>query len=949
MKKGRSSWRRTPWATYRLQFNRHFAFHRAIAIIPYLQELGISDCYASPLFQARRESLHGYDVCDFARLNPVLGSEADFDQFTATLAQAGMGLLLDIVPNHMGTDLTNPWWLEVLENGPSSPYAEWFDIDWHAPGLEGKVLLPVLEDHYTKVLEGGKLSLAFRSGRLVVAYYDKHFPLSQDSYGQVLGEALLLAQTRSRPAQVIEQLQQLRNACAPAQAKSGDSAAEFVKLKQDLERYLRSKAEFREDVSNAIDAFNRPEATESAFDKLDALLQKQHFRLAYWRLAPEKINYRRFFDITELVSLRMELSQVFAATHQFVLQLIQQGKVTGLRIDHPDGLWSPKQYLERLQRAVQSSGSPLYTVVEKILTNEEALPEDWPVAGTTGYDFLNQVNGLFVNKENSGAFDALYHEFTGSETDFAGVVFASKKRMLLSSFLAELSALTRRLEALAARTGGGQGFAYERIREVLIEVLTRVPVYRTYIDDQTTKVQSAERTYILEAIRSAVISNPGLDADIVRFLQSVLLLEPLPGLPEQSRKEFIMRFQQLTSPLMAKGLEDTAFYNFNPLISLNEVGGNPGRFGTEVQSFHDYNQAKCEHWPDSLLATATHDTKRGEDARARINVLSEMPEEWQKALLRWRNTNQRHKTLVQGQPAPRPNDEYLFYQSLLGAWVPEAEHADGLAQLRQRMIAYMLKAIRESKAHTSWTDPNPPYEEAVRRFVEQVLSERLDNPFLVNFKPFQRRIAFFGRLNSLSQTLLKMTAPGVPDFYQGTELWDFNLVDPDNRRPVNFEECRRLLSNLKHRLNQHTSDRGPFLEALLRDSAAGQLKLFLIWQTLQVRGSHWLLFAESSYTGLSSTGAKARHVCAFGRLATEAAIIAIAPRLVLGLTNGQERLPLGPEVWQDTLLEIPSSGKEDEYRNILTQQRHFAKPSKPGLPLADLLSQFPVALLMRVS
>ena len=945
-----SSWRRLPSATYRLQFNANFGFQQALEIVDYLHELGISDCYASPLFQARPESLHGYDVCDFSRLNPALGQQHGFDCLTGRLRELGMGLLLDIVPNHMGAHLANPWWHDVLENGEASPFATWFDIDWRAPGLEGKVLLPILEDHYAKVLEQGKLSLRFEFGGFVIAYYDAHFPLSRHSSAEILTQLISSCQKRSRPDALIRELRLLANALSHPGSSSPNPSPDFWKLKQYFAASVDQNRELREDLSCLMEQLNGRVGGPGSFDQLHGILQRQHYRFAYWRAAPERINYRRFFDISELISLRMENPEVFEATHGLILRLAREGKVTGLRIDHPDGLWNPKQYLERIQAAVRASGAPLYVVVEKILTDEELLPFDWPVAGTTGYDFLNQVNGLFVNTNNSSEFDAVYHQFTGNQVDFAELIYASKKRILLSSFVSELDALARRLETLATASRAGQDFTYGQMRLALTEVLAAFPVYRTYIDEQTHQLTTTERAHILQATHLAKIRS-SMDPEILAFVERMLLLEPIPDFgrgQEEGRREFIMKFQQLSGPLMAKGLEDTTFYNYNRLTSLNDVGGNPGRFGTSVQAFHGYNKSKCDHWPHSLLATATHDTKRGEDTRARINVLSEMPQEWKEALVLWRRTNERHKTNVDGRLAPHANDEYLLYQTLIGAWVPEPERPAGLQQLRERMVAYILKAIRESKANTSWNNPNQPYEEAIKVFVEKALTDGPDNSFLRPFKSFQRRVAFFGQFNSLSQTLLKMTAPGVPDFYQGTELWDFNLVDPDNRRPVNYGQRKELLASLKMRFGRdQTSMLRPAAD-LLQQPASGESKLFLIWRTLQFRREHLPVFERGSYLGLRACGSKENHVCAFARELDDELIVVVVPRLVLGLTEGQQRLPLGPEVWGDTCLQIPGSKPHQRFRNILTGQEHFTPEEKTDFAVAEILSCFPVALLERV-
>ncbi|HWX19284.1 MAG TPA: malto-oligosyltrehalose synthase [Candidatus Binatia bacterium] len=886
--------KRSPLATYRWQFNNQFTFRQALAAADYLSELGISDCYASPLFKAEPQSTHGYDICGFDQFNPNLGSAAEFEQMAARLERLGLGLLLDIVPNHMAADPSNPWWLDVLEKGPASRYATWFDIDWRPldPTLHNRVLLPVLEARYDEVLEAGKLRLVFEQGRLWLAYYEKRFPLSPHSTESIL------ASTKSP-----------------------------------------------QEVSQTLTAFNGQLGCPRSFDKLRALLRQQHYRLAHWKLGPHEINYRRFFDITGLVSLRMESLEVFQSVHEFVFRLIETGKVTGLRIDHPDGLWDPKQYLERL-RQKEGTRAPFFIVVEKILTGEERLSPGWPVEGTTGYDFLSRTNGLFVNCVNRSAFDELYRALTGSRIDVHSLVCDSKKQILQTSFISELSALAHRLKRLATATRYGQDFSLSQLHSALTEVICAFPVYRTYVAEDTRELSPTEQDYILQAIDLARPHLAGkAENQLLDFIRDLLLLHPPKDLDETGRqeaREFVMRFQQFTAPVMAKGLEDTAFYNFNRLVSLNEVGGNPGTFGISLEDFHKYNLFQSEHWPHSLLATATHDTKRGEDARAHINVLSEMPEEWRDAVTRWQRLNADKKSLVDGRPAPHPNDEYLLYQMLVGTWSAASTAAE-LARLAERIVAYMLKAVREAKARTSWLSPNAAYEEATKRFVDKLLTQTPPNSFLEDFKSFQRRVAFFGRFNSLSQVLLKLTAPGVPDFYQGTELWDFSLVDPDNRQPVDYEVRRRFLHDLKTRLHE-SPDMPLFLARLLQESATGQIKLYLIWQALELRRRCVELFKDGTYVPLLAVGTKQEHVCAFARILDKQAAIVIAPRLVMGLTRGAELPPMGTKAWQDTALPLPKNGPS-RYRNTLTREIFPVGSGVEKLLLATALAHFPVALL----
>ncbi len=1005
---------RIPRATYRLQFNRQFTFQQATELADYLADLGISDCYASPLFRAGPQSSHGYDICAFDQFNPNLGSAEDFDRFAARLRQLGLGLLLDMVPNHMGNDLSNCWWLDVLEQGPSSRYASWFDIDWRPlqSDLRDQVLLPILEDCYASVLEAGKLRLGFEDGSFFLAYYDRKFPISARSHTRLFqalltspasgsepdrleppepalaeagpaiqarakhGQAPLRTRTRvsaEKPTgedggrEYLTELLELSERLAAGAAAGRLGASDHADLKSRLKRWHEEWPAFRIGMAELLTQFNGQPGAPRSFDLLDALIRQQHYRLAFWRVGPEEINYRRFFDVTELVSVRMEVPEVFRATHQLVFALLAQDKITGLRIDHPDGLWDPKAYFDRLQAerqarpeqaqpaatASQGTRPALYIVAEKILTRDEPLPVDWPIAGTTGYDFLNRVNGLFVERQARDAFDRLYRDFTGRSTDFAALVRASKKRVLHTSLISELNALAHRLKQIAVGTRYGQDFTLRQLHAALVEVIAAFPVYRTYVTPATAALDPNQSEYVREALARARALAPALDSRLFDFLEQLLLLTPPYDFDETRRnrcREFVMRFQQLTGPVMAKGLEDTALYNFNRLISLNEVGGDPDAFGIDPDTFHRCNLSQAVHWPHSLLATATHDTKRGEDVRARLNVLSEMAEEWRAAVLRWAAINAPQKTFVEGQPAPHPNDEYLLYQTLVGAW-PEGPQNSGAdtspsPEFRERIAAYLLKAIREAKAHTSWTNPNARYEEAIRLFAERILTPHDGcSSFLADFRRVQEKVAYFGQFNSLSQVLLKLTAPGVPDFYQGTELWDFNLVDPDNRRPVDYAARRQLLADVKARANCSDPDYPAFLRGLRDRSQTGQIKLYLIWRVLQFRQAHPELFDQGRYVPLYALGGKREHLCAFARHGEGHSVMAIAPRLVLRLAGSQRLPPLGSAVWQDTFLPVRDARQDQAYRNVLTREIVRVHPGEPGLRLSEVLHCFPVALL----
>lgn len=1003
--------RRLPGATYRLQLNRYFTFEQALGILDYLRDLGISDIYASPLFQAGPESTHGYDICCFELVSASLGGREGLDRLAAGLRERDMGLLLDMVPNHMGNDQSNAWWLDVLEKGRRSQFAAFFDIDWRPikSDLRDRVLLPVLEDHYARVLESGKLRLEFAEGGFFITYYDRRFPVAVESYATLLGEILADWPGEDQARTAVGNLRALIQTLRPAKHRAASNRLEFSKVKEQLEQWRQTSGEFRQALGQMLQTYQGAPGKAPSFNKLHTLLQAQHYRLAWWKVGPEEINYRRFFDITELVSLRMELPEVFRASHELVFQLLQEGKVTGLRIDHPDGLWDPREYFERLQarwlrlqfgrprgkkaQALQAAiaawlrdqsalraqvnpqpppalppsstlhppssprpSPPLYLLAEKILTGGESLPADWLIEGTTGYDFLQRVNGIFVQTTHREAFDRIYGQF-GGELDWSALVYAGKKRILDRSLISELKALTHRLQEIALATRYGLDFSCGQLQAGLAEVIATFPVYRTYLTLASTAPSPQELHHIVQAVQQARERNPRFDPAVFDFIQNLLLLQFPEDLDAPARalaRAWVMKFQQLTGPVMAKGLEDTAFYNFNRLVSLNEVGGNPGEFGVTVEQFHQYNTAQARRWPHALLATATHDTKRGEDVRARLNVLSEMPGEWERAVQRWRQLNASKKARVDGQPAPHPNDEYLLYQTLVGAWPfrdgavrgPETERA-ALETLRDRVAAYLLKAIKEAKARTSWTEPNPAYEDAMRQFIHALFDPSPTNEFQREFIPFQQRVAHFGQFNSLAQVLLKMTSPGVPDFYQGTELWDLALVDPDNRRPVDYGHRRDLLSRLQKHLPAREQDWPPFLKWLWQESPAGMVKLFVMARALHFRREHRLLFDFGEYLPLAAEGARREHLVAFARRLEDAALVAAAPRLVFGLLQGREQMPVGAEVWQDTWLSLPFIRPGARCRNIFTRERVpvAEQAGAPGCAAADVFATFPLALL----
>jgi (1->4)-alpha-D-glucan 1-alpha-D-glucosylmutase len=797
---------RIPVSTYRLQFNREFRFADAVRIIDYLHDLGITDVYASPIVKARPGSMHGYDVIDPMQINPEIGTPEEFDQFVQALQAKGMGLIVDIVPNHMAASVDNPWWYDVLEKGEASPYAEFFDVNWKSK----KVLLPILGRPYGEVLDSGELVLSFENGRRVLQYYDQKLPIA--------------------------------------------AGAEEMNV--------------------------------------DQVLSRQHYRLAFWRKAADGINYRRFFDISELIALRAERDDVFEATHKYVLKLVVEGKITGLRIDHIDGLLDPKKYLDRLPE--------VYVVTEKILGGNEQIPSDWRMHGTTGYDFLNFMNGAFIDREGFHKLDKIYADFTGLAATLTEVFRERKRQVMRELFPGEVTAFAHRLVELAEEDRHARDLSSEELKETFMTVTASLPVYRTYVREGAP-ISETDHAYIEDAI---AVSGKGPAFD---FLRRVLLVEPAWYLRHRSPEylDFVIRWQQFTGPVMAKGLEDTAFYVHNPLVSVNEVGGDSN--GPEVyfgvDEFHRRNLARHTRWPHSMNASSTHDTKRSEDARARIDVLSEIPEEWSEHLHRWsgyvRDT------------VPSPNEQVLIFQSMLGAWPIEAD----------RLKQYVTKALREGKTHTSWIDINEDYEGRVLAFVDLLYG---NEEFLKDFTPFQEKIAYFGALSSLSQLVLKITSPGVPDFYRGTDIWDFSLADPDNRRPVEFSSRIQMLGDLQ------SAD----LKELLEHWDDGRLKLYVTRKLLNFRRKHADLFLHGEYIPLHVNGAHANHIIAFARHLHDDWCVVAVPRLLAKLSREKD-------MWRNTSIEMPDT-KATAFVNVLTD-RDVSSPASVSalfgtLPLAVLTS-----------
>jgi (1->4)-alpha-D-glucan 1-alpha-D-glucosylmutase len=980
---------RIPSATYRLQVNREVPLPRVTASLDYLDALGVSDVYLSPLLAAVPGSSHGYDVIDHGRLNPDLGTEADLVELGERLRARGMGLLSDVVPNHMciaGTH--NRWWLDVLENGPSSAYARFFDIDWAPPkpDLAAKVLLPVLGDQYGRVLEAGQIQVAYDDGAFVVHASGATLPLAPRSWPLILEPVL----TALRAAPRIDELDELESILWALSRLPPRTEVEPVKVRERrrekkvvrrrLAALLRSSAPVRAAVDRALVDLNGVANDPRSFDGLDALLAEQAYRLSFWRVAADEINYRRFFDINDLAAIRVEDPAVFASVHGLLMRFVGAGVITGLRVDHIDGLWSPARYLHDLQRACRASvaragvsspgvsspgvsapgvsvlpPSPVaggsappgdtYVVVEKILEPGEDLRPIWPIQGTTGYDFLNTLGGVFVDLKSARRLAQVYTDFTGVVSTFPDIAYESKKLILDVSLSSELTVLARRLDRISEQHRYSLDFTLRGLQDALAEVVACFPVYRTYVEasDEPAVVHEDDRAHIEVAVREAKRRNPAVSESIYDFVRDVLLLrdpEGIEPLDRAERREFVRRFQQLTGPAVAKGLEDTAFYRYYPLASLNEVGGSPARFGVSVAAFHALNQARMERTPHALSATSTHDTKRSEDVRARISVLSEDPEGWARAIGRWSEANARHKTEAFDALVPDANEEYLLYQTLVGTWPLEPLDDEGRRRYVERMQRYMDKALKEAKLHTSWVRPNDDYDRAVRAFVEAILTPSPDNRFLSDFMDFQTKIARPGLYGALSQALLKIASPGVPDFYQGSELFQLTLVDPDNRDPVDLGHAARLLTELRR-----DAERGmtALCKALVTNLEDGRAKLHVTSRALRFRRARRALFDEGAYTPLDARGEREGHVVAFARTRGDERAVVVAARFFVAL-GASERAPVGAS-WSGTHVRVEGRGR---YRDVLTGETHEVREDGV-LPLDAVLGHLPVALLEKLS
>jgi (1->4)-alpha-D-glucan 1-alpha-D-glucosylmutase len=929
-------------ATYRLQFNHEFTFADAARAVPYLARLGISHVYASPILKARPGSMHGYDVTDHTRLNPELGTPEDFAALVAALHEQGMGLIVDIVPNHLGVmGDDNQWWLDVLENGPAAHAAHHFDIDWrpNRSSMRDRVLVPILGDVYGAVLERGELQLQFDAavGSFAIRYHEHLFPVDPREYPRIFAQELGTP-TLGAPDEHRADFESLLNSFATLPSRSETTQDAIAMRYRDKEahkrrlvRLLERSPEIQHHIEATVARLNGTPGDPRSFDALDALLDAQAYRLSYWRVAVDEINYRRFFDVNDLAALRMDEAGVFDATHQLIFELIERGMIDGLRIDHVDGLYDPQAYLERLQQrfgSTESQAKPLYLVVEKILAAYERLPEAWPVHGTTGYEFAALTTSWLVSNEDEVRMTRRYRQFTESDASFEQIAYDARRLVMRTSLAAEIEVLATQVDRIAQLDRHTADFTRAALREAIREVIACFPVYRTYVSHRG--VSDEDRRIVNWAVNVARKRSVGAELSVFDFLRDVLLGERGAGKSESVRRamlEFAMKFQQVTSPVAAKGVEDTALYRYNRLVCLNDVGNDPGRYGASSQALHQANAERARSWPHTMLATSTHDTKRSEDVRARIAVLSEIPDQWKLHLARWTRLNRSKRRQIGEDPVPDRQDEYLLYQTLIGIWSP----TEDTAALTERLQAYAVKAAREAKRSTSWIAPNTEYEKALADFIGELLADPERSAFLKDFGALAETVTFFGRINSLALTVLKIASPGIPDFYQGTERPALTLVDPDNRRRVEFTAAA-----------QH-------LDAVERLEGSARVdKLYVIRKLLQLRREDPELFAAGDYQALQVDGARKDHVFAFARTHQGRSCVVIVPRWTAKLMDAVNELPIGGRVWADTAVALGNGTQAPRMRDVLTDREVGidGAGSERTLSVADALAELPVAVLV---
>jgi (1->4)-alpha-D-glucan 1-alpha-D-glucosylmutase len=950
-------------STYRLQLHAGFPLARARALVPYLQQLGITHIHASPILRARRGSQHGYDVVDPGILNPELGDEEALETLVGELRAHDMGIVLDIVPNHMAASAENWRWEDVLAYGPSSPYARWFDIEWRAAerDLHSRVLLPVLGDLRARVIASGELRVALTDGALRLHYFEHSFPLDPSTYPLVLEEAAADCERElgaEHPGTVeLRALLQLLGRLPRRTAKRPKTRARRRRLAGEACRRLRKLCALVPEVRRRVErAAARFHLGPAGIANMNRLLELQAYRLVYWRRAAREINYRRFFDVNDLVALHMEDPEVFAQTHALVLDWVRIGYIDGFRIDHPDGLLDPLGYFERLAVAAfpNRGNAPPPIFIEKILAPGERLPNEWPVAGTTGYDFLNQVETLFLDPAGAEQVVRDYRRIVRRPETFATVAEQGKRDVLRAELSAGVRGLARRLQRLAGPGGGRPLIPVHELTMAIVDTIASLPVYRTYVDDRHPAPGGEDRALLEQALAGAQARGRASSVALELLRGALLATNPAMRTPEYEglRRRFVQRFQQVSGPAAAKGIEDTALYEYVPLLSRNEVGGDPDTPLTAADcAVHAGSRQRAERWPGSMLVVTTHDTKRSADVRSRLDILSEVADEWEESVYRWRRWNRSHRAMGSGRRLPDANTEWLVYQTLVGAWPLELlpEHGaraldpGALAEWRERVTAYMRKAAREAKAYTSWVAPDAEFEAALDGFVAAVLTPEMSRQFLDDVIRFVRWIARPGLWNALSRTVIQLSAPGLPDVYQGDELWSFSLVDPDNRRPVDFDRRAAALAETAARFDD-PAQRSALLAELVARPEDGRIKLHVTRQILADRRAAPALYAGGKYQPLAAEGPLANSAFAFARCVSEQAAVAVVPRRLGRRLAPPDYAPLAAEAWRGTRLRLPPGLGHGPWRDVVSGR--CVEPSEGDvLDLSDVFSSVPVALL----
>ncbi|HVR02753.1 MAG TPA: malto-oligosyltrehalose synthase [Polyangia bacterium] len=938
-----------PLATYRLQLSPQFTLADARALVPYLDLLGVSHVYASPLLASRAGSTHGYDVVAHGAIDRALGTEDDLVAFGHVLADRGMGLIVDLVPNHMCiADEENQRWRDVLENGQGSVWVDFFDIDWGPPkpALAGKVLLPILGDQFGRELESGALAVELHDGAFRLRHGDHVLPLAPPSWRLILEPLWRRVSTRAggeaEAAVEVESILRALGHWPTERVAARARRHERDAIVRRLAALASADGAVADDLTEVLREINGTKGVPRSFDVLETLVEAQPYRLAHWRVAADEINYRRFFDINDLAAIRVEREDVFRAVHELPARWVERGLVSGFRVDHVDGLLEPARYLARLRALADRGPTPAATIlVEKILADDETLPDDWPVDGTTGYDHLAATAGVLVDADNAAAVRAAWTAVTHETQPWVEVAYESRRLILETALAAELNVLARRLDAISEDHRYTRDFTFASLHEALREVLSCFPVYRTYVARDATEVRPRDRDVILRAVRAAARRNPVVNRSLFQFIEDLLLLKDPEGLTAEqveARRDFVLRLQQLTGPVAAKGVEDTAFYRYFPLLSLAEVGGDPDRLGISVAEFHAIMRRRAAAWPHALSATGTHDTKRGEDARARLHVLSEVPEKWREAVLSWRALN---APVRAASGIPDPLTEVFIYAALVGGW-PGARLA-AERDFGERFSTHIAKSIAEAKLHTSWINPDASYEEAVASFVRSVLDAGVSAPFLASLDDFVSSIVTAGVLNSLAQTLLKVAAPGVPDIYWGDESWDFSFADPDNRRAVDFE---RRVSTLGELRRQAEIDAARTTRDLLARPQDGAIKTFVLHRALVTRASRRDAFESPTYEACAVRGPRERHVVAFARGEPGRRVFALTGRLFARLT-ADAATPVG-DVWRDTTAALPAAAPGTRYREALTGRTvtPMVREGTWELALSEVFETLPLALVV---